>query len=68
MHILSSVVPSISPRSSPLAGTGTDETFSRMSSNTSGEKNNLIDIGTLYHINFTACFPANTKIYLLFLL
>ena len=27
MHILSSVVPSISPRSSPPAGTGTDETF-----------------------------------------
>ena len=26
-HILSSVVPSISPRSSPPAGTGTDETF-----------------------------------------
>ena len=57
MHILSSVVPSISPRSSPPAGT--DETFSRMSSNISGEKNNLIyigieDHGTLYHVNFTA--------------
>ena len=62
MHILSSVVPSISPRSSPPAGT--DETFSRMSSNISGEKNNLIyigieDHGTLYHVNFTALISYN---------